>query len=185
MTTFTTKYTKEKLAWINRENVVDRTAYLRRWYDSMSTPVPDYEAQIPDFNYKIRPMDVYVPQQFNKVDRTIEDIIPKMNRDSEPAINLSYYTTKAPDIIDHNALALSLINSKREYNGSSIMDETALMNLGFSQQQITDLFGKTHTLNNIGISDNLKQNLDTINAINKVRPKLDAKEPNKKIREYI
>ena len=104
-----------------------------------------------------------------------------MVRDSEPAINPSYLTTKVPDVIDHNKLAMALINSKREYNeSSSNMDQTALMNLGFSQQQITDLFGKTHTLNNIGISDNLKQNLDKINVINKVRAKLDVKEPNEK-----
>ena len=44
----------------------------------MISPVPDDEAQIPDFNYKIRPMDVYVPQQFNKVERTIEDV--KINK---------------------------------------------------------------------------------------------------------
>ena len=178
---FTTRFTKEELDWMNRKDVGDRTEYLRRWYDSMVSPVPEDEARIPDFNYKIRPMDVYIPQQFTKVDRTIEDVKKKIIRDSEPAMNPSYLTTKVPDVIDHNKLAMTLINSKREYNEtSSNMDQTALMNLGFSQQQITDLFGKTHTLNNIGISDNLKQNLDKINVINKVRAKLDIKEPNEK-----
>ena len=163
---------------MNRKDVGDRTEYLRRWYDSMISPVPDEEAQIPDFNYKIRPMDVYVPQQFNTVDRTIEDVKKKMIRDSEPAINPSYLTTKVPDVIDHNKLAMALINSKREYNeSSSNMDQTALMNLGFSQQQITDLFGKSHTLDNIGISSNLQQNLEKINTLNEINAKLNVKEP--------
>ena len=163
---------------MNRKDVGDRTEFLRRWYDSMISPVPDDEAQIPDFNYKIRPIDVYIPQQFTKVDRTIEDVKNKMMRDSEPAMNPSYLTTKAPDVIDHNKLAMSLINSRREYNEtSSNMDQTALMNLGFSQQQITDLFGKSHTLDNIGISSNLQQNLQKINTLNEINAKLNVKEP--------
>ena len=172
-----TRYTPEELSWMNREHVGDRTGYLRRWYDSMTIPVPDDDALIPDFNYKIRPQDVHVTKQYNKVDRTIDDIIAKMNRDSEPPINLSYYTTKVPDIIDHNAIAHSLINSRREQTEDNRMDETALLNLGFTQQEITDLFGKAHTLDNIGISSNLQQNLDKINALNKFNAKLNVKEP--------
>ena len=173
-----TRYTPEELSWMNREHVGDRTGYLRRWYDSMNIPVPDDDALIPDFNYKIRPQDVHVTQQYNKVDRTIDDIIAKMNRDSEPPINLSYYTTKVPDIIDHNAIAHSLINSRREQTEDNRMDETALLNLGFTQQEITDLFGKVHTLDNIGISSKLQQNLDKINTLNKLNVKLNVKEPN-------
>ena len=172
-----TRYTPEELSWMNREHVGDRTGYLRRWYDSMTIPVPDDDALIPDFNYKIRPQDVHVTKQYNKVDRTIDDIIAKMNRDSEPPINLSYYTTKVPDIIDHNAIAHSLINSRREQTEDNRMDETALLNLGFTQQEITDLFGKAHTLDNIGISSNLQQNLDKINALNKFNAKLNVIEP--------
>ena len=172
-----TRYTPEELSWMNREHVGDRTGYLRRWYESMTIPVPDDDALIPDFNYKIRPQDVHVTKQYNKVDRTIDDIIAKMNRDSEPPINLSYYTTKVPDIIDHNAIAHSLINSRREQTEDNRMDETALLNLGFTQQEITDLFGKAHTLDNIGISSNLQQNLDKINALNKFNAKLNVIEP--------
>ena len=149
----------------------DRSAEVMRCYNSSDNP----EVKIPYFGYKVNLIDIHTPKPFSTYQRNLDDVLKKMKRDSEPPINLSQYVTKIPEIFDCNTVALSVMNSKREYNESNNMDETALINLGFTQDEITDLFGKSHTLNNMGIGDKLKQNLDVSNTINRLKPTLSIK----------